>query len=97
MKALIHYPSMDEAPIGIWWVDLLTNKAMSHYDDPDSPDATRGRMVVMMKSTTNKPWEQWFDYLAQRAPYFVSWESIEILDQSPEEVLAELQKTAKAA
>ncbi len=91
MKALIHYPSMDESPIGIWWVDPLTNKASHYYTDEDSPEAARGRMLVMQKSTTGMDWHAWFDYLTQRAPYFGTWEKIEIMDQAPNVALKAMQ------
>lgn len=71
MKVLVHTDRWGYEPYGIWWVDK-SGAPTSIYLDPDSPQALRGQMLMYAKSTAPgaPSWEEYFDLLTGRAPYF---------------------------
>lgn len=96
MKALVHYPSLDEAPVGIWWVDPLSGEPDKHYLDPSGADAARGSVEVFAKTNPDVSWEKWFESLAERVPYSLNWETVEMAEgQDPHKVFDALKSHAQ--
>ena len=96
MIALLHSKSVGAPPIGIWWVGI-TGEIECYYDDPGSIDAARGRLCVeQFKGTNTAQWEEWFETLSSRPPYFVSWDAVSY-EGDPRLVLKMYQRGNAAA
>jgi hypothetical protein len=73
MKTLVHFDSQGEKALGIWWVDE-SGAPKNLYTDSAGPMAARGRLIMFNKSNPDFAWEDWFDVLADRPPYFLNLE-----------------------
>jgi hypothetical protein len=94
MIALVHYADSYSPPLGIWWEgdDGLIGH---YYFDGDSEAARRGTVTVMQRPADSAtPIPEWFCMLADRAPYFITWEIVEY-EGDPELVLRQLDTEAK--
>ncbi len=93
MIVVLHFPSLDEAPIGVWWREPDRVYLSSHYAE-ERPDEVRGRQT-MAEKVPGVSWEDYFHHLRRRVPYFVNWEVADIGDAwSPKEYLEVMRRVA---
>jgi hypothetical protein len=88
VKVLLHYPNLDEPPVGIWWLDPETSQPQASYVDGSTEYETRGRQILFQKVSTVSWYEYWAK-LEERAPYFSAWASADLdpAAMTPEEFL----------
>lgn len=94
MKVLVHYPSMTDSPVGVWWLPRDADWPQDYYLDPNSPDAVRGRQTMASKRA-GVSWPDFWESLTERAPYFSAWNTADVSDTwTPQEYLGVLQRAA---
>lgn len=87
MKVLLHTDAYGVKPYGIWWVGEVSGYPESLYTNPLSPEAARGRALVLSKENPKVSWPEWFDQLTTRAPYSENWQVFESNGLTPETML----------
>jgi len=92
-KILVHHPNMFEPPVGVWWLPTPQTKfPASYYTDDTYKMLVSAILVGKLESAS---WEDFFDYLADKLPYYTYFE-VQESDEDPVRLLPLLQKVSKA-
>ncbi len=91
MKVLVHYNVASEEPMGLWWLDPITQNPQCLYNDPDGYASIRGRMIVFGRTNPDVRWGDWFDQLTTRTPYTENWIVYDSMGMTPEQLLKSME------
>ena len=91
MIVCVHFPNLDDPPVGIWWEQ--DGIAQAYY--PESGAASTMGQQIFASRNRSLPLADFFQTLADRQPYPMVWEKMETPpDYDPEEYLDTLRRVA---
>jgi hypothetical protein len=83
MKILIHVTA--QGPVGAW--RYISGGLESYYSDNAAQDDQGGAESMLNLKPNSLSWDQWFDKLVDRSPYFIKFQQVEA---GPREAVADV-------
>lgn len=73
MKVLIHITQ--RGPVGAW--RIIHGGPESYYEVQAAPEDADGAESMITLKSNDLSWDQWFDRLTERSPYFIKFVQVD--------------------
>lgn len=94
MLVCIHYPHVNDPPVGIWFWDDDLNKISCYYLQDCFTQYLRVKDLFKV-NTTKKIWNRWIKRLSERTPVDFNFEIVDIYTE-PKKFLINLAKAVES-
>lgn len=88
MIVALHFPSLEEPPVGVWWLNPSTSQPQATYIDGVPELEIRGRQT-MSEKVDGYSWTEYWAWLTDQTRYFSAWATADMDEENvtPEEFL----------